>query len=484
MVERNGVCSLSGLSIGREPVRVVLLNEVEGPRPEGVDGAWSARGPALSARYEPDVHEPVEWREDVCMRLAREQCVVDLRPAPLRRNTLDDVLRGLPSEIRFTTRSIRWHHHPDTQERVAPPKVSAWLPTPRRVAAALARLGVEAEIVPARRGVVFACPVRPADRADPRRWCERVAVACFGADFVAEETTGNAGRGVGMLVCPERREVGADDVREALRTAGWIEDAPGGFDVATDADGVHRVFYLPPREGTTRAAACREALVRRLRLCGIECCESGDRSCVVVPRGFRSVDSLARMSGVVALDDASNPLWHILIRPPKPLALRWAIVREDVWHGLLGTPGRDVDFERRKRTALELFGVLLRDAAAVVASWDRLSRVYPDVEAALAPTSGLFRAVAREDSPYRVGANWSLRHLAAMRARDEVTAAAAADALVAFAELAHVEHVVADANVRWLPATFAHRSSVRTDVGASVREAWARLATADAAGCR
>lgn len=519
MADHDHVCSVSGLTIGYQPVRVLLLaeNEFADEGAYGTDGYWYPRGPAMRASYDRDGNEPREWVENITYRLAHDQFKADVVGG--KRRPMAELLERLPGGLRTNTVYRRRDEHPDSYEvKLGKRRAAPWVPTPKRVRDVLKAAGIEGYAATVSYGQVKAYPPRPNFAQPPAGWFDAASTALTAAGYVlklgADPTYGDS-----LVVRCGTAALSLDDVRAALTSGGWPEatdervEEPEFTDVTRDfGDGksftlkadkcreswvmFHTAhgFRAEVVDGGFRVAHCangtpepkakgNDAYRRRLLACGIRA-ELVD-GFVSVPAQERSFESLALQRRMRYLDAITSRYGRSEYRRRK-MVVNWAVIREDVWQSLLTTrtekgyrESDDGTFTSRKAACERAFATLLTKATEHFAS-PEMQRIYRDAERALDGGGRDYdiETAVWQDPPYRVGSKWSFCHLAVLKARGEVTDAECNEAVLAFAELAHVRAVLGDVQHQWAPP-HTGRQCVQHDTIAKVHGDWARLARED-----
>ena len=479
MADHAHVCSASGLTIDRGPVRVILLSKAEFASDSGLEGHWYARGPALRAKWDRGDNAPAGWTEDAGYRLAYDQFKVDV--VGVKRRSMADLLGCLPCGLE--TRTVRpLRDHPDTYKtKLGKPRPAPWVPTPSRARRVLKAAGLVGYAAAVSYGQVKAYPPHPGDGSRPSEGWFDDARAAFTAAGYALGYDKDPNRGDSLVVRCGTAPLTLNDVRAALRSGGWPESSgerveePAFIDHTTTLRGCKPITSTASQQRESWAmfdvehgflvcstdagfwvshgangtpdpqAESLDAYRQRLRACGIRAeIENGS---VRVPSQERSFESFALQRRMRYLDAPPNRYQRETFRRRRSL-VSWAVVREDVWQSLLATDaapdlyGQGVTFAARKATCVRVFAKFVADAVRALGKPENRA-FYGDVERELVAGdhSDAIQAAVGSDPPYRLGPKWSMCRLAVLKARGEVTDAECAEAVTAFAELAHVRAV-------------------------------------------
>ena len=547
MADHDYVCAASGLTIGYQPVRVLLLVEQDYPKVFGTDGQYYPLSVAMRASYDRDGNKPDDFVENVSYRLNHEALKQGLSDG--RKRSMEDLLERLPGGLTMRQIGRKRTEHPDSHSvKLGPRRAAPWVPTPKRVRDVLKAGGLKGYAEKVSYGHVKVSAGW--DKKDDTVWYNKAAELLGTAGYKVSRND-KPTYGTVLIVRPGTAPLTLDDVRKALLSDGWPEastEVPqpeepvfegnafkvGGkpFNVTPEmqrnnwkrfrAEHGFRVEPAPftPSEGCPEVSVSRgfvvfhcvngkpdpdakalSAYYSRLRACGVECYpesykEDKDLSYsyphgrICVPHQSRSFETLVTQRRLRFLDNMADRYKRSLHHRTKRI-LTWAVIREDVWQGLLKTqarkgyePGDDGTFEARKAVCIKAFEKLLDEARRAVKELaENPGRFhYHSIEHALEvmrPDFDIETAVW-QDPPFRIGVKWSFCHLAAMRARDEVTEEECAAAVHEFAELSHVRHVLGDLEHQWTPPRSGYQDPAYA-VMAKVRADWSKLAKADLA---
>jgi hypothetical protein len=547
MADHDYVCGASGLTIGYQPVRVLLLVERDYPEDFGIDGRYYPLSVAMRAGYNRDGNKPDDFVQDVSYRLNHEALKLGLSEG--RKRPMEDLLERLPGSLTMRQIDRRRTEHPDSYSvKLGPRRAAPWVPTPKRVRDVLKTGGLEGYAAKVSYGHVKVSAGW--DKKDDTVWYDKAAELLVTAGYKVSRND-EPTYGTVLIVRPDTAPLTLDDVRKALLSDGWPEASTevtqpeepvfegnsfevGGkpFHVTPEmqrdnwkrfhTEHGFRVEPAPftPVEGCPEASVSRgfvvfhcvngkpdpdakglSAYYSRLRACGIECSPESYKKDedfsynhphghIFVPHQSRSFESLVTQRRVRFLDNMADRYKRSLHHRTKRV-LTWAVIREDVWQGLLKTqarkgykPGDDGTFEARKAVCVKAFEKLLVEARSTVKELaehpDRF--FYRSIERKLDAMGRDFdvETAVWQDQPFRVGVKWGFCHLAAMRARDEITEEECAAAVNEFAELSHVRNVLVDLEHQWTTPHSGYQD-VAYDVMAKVRADWAKLAKADLA---
>lgn len=540
MADHDYVCGASGLTIGYQKVRVLLLVESNNPEGFGIDGQFYPLAPALRAKWNRDGNRPDEWVENISYQLAHAALKKGLTER--RNHKMEDLLEQLPGGL--TMRQIkRRNGHPDSpRTKLGKRRAAPWVPTTYRVLKALKDAGIQAYAEKISYG-----NVRVANKWEGRHdenWYAKAAEVIAAAGYHVHKID-ELSYGYMLVVRPFTLPLTLDDVRAALSSGGWPEadllrhvaepefettthtynlsndkpitltvtaekhremwlgDIKGqGFRVEAQSHGF-RVFHCVNGVNNLEAKSI-ESYYSRLRACGIACAPEGYKElegrfgkvavgAIVVPEQARSFESLVTQRRVRFIDNTADRYKRSLHHRRKRF-VTWAVIREDVWQGLLKTQARKSDFKSddglfasRKATCVQAFDELVKEAEQEFKtreqSGDRYDDIWRSAEHLLDVKSRYCGEVVNmavgQDPVFRVGLNWTFCRLAMLFASKKITREQADEAVNEFAELSHVRNVLADIEHQWHLPHSGYQNPAH-DVMAKVRTDWAKLAQKDA----
>lgn len=538
MADHDYVCGASGLTIGYQKVRVLLLVEKD-YEDFGLEGRLYTLAPAIKAEWDRDGNTPDKWDErGLPYRLAHDALKLGLSEG--RGRKMEELLERLPGGLTMRRIDYARKEHPDSYKvKLGKMRAAPWVPTPKRVTAALKAAGFKACATKVSYGNVRV--KRTGCTGEEGRelgWYDEAAAAVrangFRVDLNNEPTYGGV-----LVVRPPTLPLTLDDVRNALLSGGWPEGDPSraveepvftdtvfkykdkefvtsaaknreywlsevkghGFRVEKHGHGF-RVFHCVNGKDDPEAKSI-ESYYSRLRCCGIACAPEGLKElegrfgrvavgAIVVPEQERSFEALVTQRRVRFMDNMADQYKRRLHHRTRRF-VTWAVIREDVWQGLLKTrsrevvpvfgyrPGNDGLFESRKAACVRAFDKMVDSAS------HELERkagdegyVWGTVERALDAGGRDYdvETAVWQDPPFRVGLKWCFCHLAVLLASKQITREQADAAVQDFAELSHVRSVLADLEHQWQLPHSGYQDPAH-DVMAKVRSDWAELTRED-----
>jgi len=530
MADHDYVCGASGLTIGYQPVRVLLLAEADYPEPHGLKGRFYPLAPAIKAEWNRDGNEPYNWDEGTCYRLAHEAFKVGLSSG--RNREMPDLLEQLPGGLTMRQIDRSRKEHPDSYKiKLGKMRAAPWIPTPKRVLDVLKAAGLKAYASKVSYGnirVSFGW-----DKKDDTGLIDKAEAALAAAGYVTTRNNEST-YGLVLVVRPGTAELTIDDVRAALSSGGWPEGDPAKveaepvFEATTHKIGdreftfsaeQHRKSWLADVKGQgfrveafeggfrvfhcvngvdSLEAKCISSYYSRLRCCGIACRADARKELegrfaevpvgpITVPTQSRSFEALVTQRRVRFMDNMADRYARSLHHRTKRF-VTWAVIREDVWQALLKTQatkgynkGDDGLYESRRALCAKAFEKTVGRAKQELKSAERDGYVWGTVERALDAGGRDYdmETCIWQDPPFRIGLKWTFVHLAVMVARGEIERAEADKAVEEYAELSHVQNVLADLEHQWKEPHMGYQSPDH-EVMAKVRTDWARIARADA----
>lgn len=511
-------------------MRVLLLVEADYPQNHGLAGRFYPLAPAIKAEWSRDGNEPRNWDEGACYHLAHEAFKRGLSSGRNRKMT--DLLECLPGGLTMRQIDRGRKKHPDSYSiKLGKMRAAPWIPTPKRVLDVLKAADLKAYASKVSYGnirVSFGW-----DKKNDTDLIARAETALAAAGYVTarnDELT----YGLVLVVRPGTAELTIDDVRAALSSGGWPKGDPAKnepepvFEATTHKIGdheftfsaeQHRKSWLANRKGhgfrveafeggfrvfhcvngvDNLDAKCISSYYSRLRCCGIACRVDARKELegrfgempvgpITVPTQSRSFEALVTQRRVRFLDNMADRYARSLHHRTKRF-VTWAVIREDVWQALLKTQatkgrheGDDGLYESCRARCAEVFERTVGRAKQELKSAEQGDYVRGTVERALDAGGRDYdmETCIWQDPPFRIGLKWTFIHLAVMVAKGEIDRGKADKAVEEFAELCHVQNVMADLEHQWKEPHAGYQSPDH-EVMAKVRTDWAKLARADA----